>query len=52
MSEVFQRLVKTLSHEERRDLLTRLTAGPEPDSLAPAPAETELEWEEVYQSYS
>lgn len=52
MSEVFQRLVKTLSHEERRDLLTRLTAGPEPDSLAPAPAETEPEWEEVYQSYS
>ena len=52
MSEVFQRLVKTLSHEERRDLLKRLTASPESDSLAPPPEESEPDWEEVYQSYS
>ncbi len=52
MSEVFQRLVKTLSHEERRDLLSRLTSSPEPDSLTPPPVEAEPDWEEVYQSYS
>jgi hypothetical protein len=53
-SEVFKNLVKTLSNEERRDLLRRLSVQDteELPDLGPAVPEPVKDWEQVFRTYS